>query len=46
MNAALAYVYLVNQFKAGQGDSDADIKAATDGDMDSGFGSGYVSTLK
>lgn len=54
MNAALAYVYLVNQFKTGQSNSKGDSSRAAsekeDSDnstgMDNGLGSGYVSTLK
>jgi len=54
MNAALAYVYLVNQFKIGQIESKGDIKNDSSENegrenstgMDNGLGSGYVSTLK
>lgn len=54
MNAALAYVYLVNEFKTGQLNSKGDSgNAASEKEgnenstgMDNGLGSGYVSTLK
>jgi len=53
-NAALAYVYLVNQIKAGLIDNKEDNRKAAyeyEGSnnstgMDNGLGSGYVSTLK